>query len=63
VERAAQAELEDFIDAYVNAPMPGTIRQHHRDSSYGPRATSHESLVQSVEEPTSRSRPAASAKA
>ncbi|HWR50679.1 MAG TPA: hypothetical protein VN428_06210 [Bryobacteraceae bacterium] len=27
VARAAQSELEGFIDAYVNAPMPGTIRR------------------------------------
>jgi hypothetical protein len=27
VERAAHAELEGFIDAYVNAPMPGTFHQ------------------------------------
>jgi hypothetical protein len=27
VQSAAQAELESFIDAYVNAPMPGAFRQ------------------------------------
>ncbi|HWR54428.1 MAG TPA: hypothetical protein VN428_25190, partial [Bryobacteraceae bacterium] len=31
---------EGFIDAYVNAPMPGAFRGHDPGGSYGPCATS-----------------------
>jgi hypothetical protein len=43
VERATQAELEGFIEAYVNAPMPGSpdLFRPPDLSGYGPRATSH----------------------